>query len=172
MLFREYSEQGDSTIPRLATQLQLDLELFTHEIQWILGEERINRVTPTHKQFQDWKKQKDGLNQFWKYANEKLNTELTADEAQDIWDCINLTLNKHQRQAFTFQDYLMIAIKSDQRCEICKKQPPEVKLEIDHILPVSKGGTNTPLNLRFLCQHHNRSRGNRFKWSDVWRREL
>jgi HNH endonuclease len=172
MQYGENLKQYNPIITRIASQLQLDLELFTHEIQWLLGEERINRVTPTQEEFQNWVKQKDGLNQFWQYANVKLSTELTADEIQDIWDCINLTLNKRQRQAFTFQDYLTIAIKSEQKCEICQKTPPEVKLEIDHILPVSKGGSNILCNLRFLCQHHNRSRGNYFRWADVWRRDL
>ena len=47
-------------IKQLATQLGLDLNLFFHEIQWALGEERINRVTPTYEQFRDWTRQKDG----------------------------------------------------------------------------------------------------------------
>ena len=155
-------------IRQLATQLGLDLNLFFHEIQWALGEERINRVTPTYEQFRDWTRQKDGLYQFWKYANGKLCVELTADEVQDIWNCIDLTLNARKRRSFTFQDYLMVAVRSEQKCEFCGKQPPEVTLEIDHVLPVSRGGTNSPLNLRFLCQHHNRSRGNRFRWADLW----
>lgn len=170
MLPNKNLDLNNVNIQRIATQLQLDLDLFIHEIQWVLGEERINRVTPSQTQFKEWTRQKNGLDQFWSYANSQLDLELTADEVKDIWNCIKLTLNTHQRQAFTFQDYLMIAVKSDQKCEICNKQPPEVKLEIDHILPISKGGSNTPLNLRFLCQYHNRSRGNRFKWADVWRR--
>ena len=157
-------------IEKLTTQLGLDPNLFLHEIHWILEEERINKITPTLEQFQDWNRQKDGLNQFWKYANSILCIELTAEEAQYIWNCIDLTLNTRQRKIFTFEDYLTIAIRSEQKCELCGKQPPEVTLEIDHILPVSKGGTNSTFNLRFLCQHHNRSRGNRFRWSDIWRR--
>jgi len=63
----------------------------------------------------------------------------------------------------------MIAVHSEQKCAFCGKRPPEVCLEIDHILPVSKGGSDVHYNLRFLCQHCNRSRGNRFRWADVWR---
>lgn len=159
-------------IKRLAVQLGLDVNLFFHEIQWALGEERINRVTPPYEQFRDWMRQRDGLFVFWKYANDRLCTELTADEAQDIWHCIDLTLNARKRRTFTFQDYLMVAVRSEQKCEFCGRQPPEVTLEIDHILPVSKGGSNSPLNLRFLCQYHNRSRGNCFRWADIWRRTV
>jgi hypothetical protein len=161
-----------SNIEKIATQLGLNSNLFFREIQWALEEERINKVTPTHDQFQEWSRQKDGLSKFWKYANSKLCVDLTADEAQYIWNCIDLTLNARQRQAFTFQDYLMLAIRSEQKCEICGKQPPDVMIEIDHILPVSKGGNNSMSNLRFLCQSHNRSRGNRFRWSDIWQRSI
>lgn len=161
-----------SCIEKIAVQLGLDSTLFFREIQWILEEERINKVTPTYEQFQYWSRQKDGLDKFWKYANSKLCVELTADEVQYIWNCIDLTLNTHQRQAFTFQDYLTLTIRSEQKCELCGKKPPEVILEIDHVLPVSKGGNNVTSNLRFLCQHHNRSRGNRFRWSDIWRRTI
>ena len=156
----------------LVSQLGLDLNLLLHEIKWALGEERINCVTPKYEQFREWSRQRDGLYEFWKFANKKLGVVLKQDEIQDIWNCINITLSARRRRVFSFQDYLMIAIRSEQKCVFCNKRPPEVTLEIDHILPVSKGGPDLPLNLRFLCQHCNRSRGNRFRWADVWRQSL
>jgi hypothetical protein len=159
-------------ITALAQQLQLDTSLLYEEVYWALGEERINRVTPTEKQFREWRRDKAGLMQFWAFANERLGCELGQDEAHDIWECIDLTLRTHQRRAFLFQDYLMIAVHSEQCCDVCRKSPPEVKLEIDHILPCSRGGTEVPFNLRFLCEQHNRSRGNRFRWADVWRHKV
>jgi len=156
-------------ISQLAEQLRLDTSLLYQEIYWALGEERINRVTPNQQQFRDWKRSKDGLMQFWAFANARLGCELEQDEVHDVWDCIDLTLRTHQRRAFVFQDYLMIAVRSDQCCDVCKRRPPEVKLEIDHVLPSSRGGAELPFNLRFLCEQHNRSRGNRFRWADVWR---
>lgn len=38
------------------------------------------------------------------------------------------------------------------RCRRCGRGEPEVRLEIDHILPRSKGGTNIDSNLQTLCQ--------------------
>ena len=160
---------ASAEVVQLARQLSLDLDLLFHEIYWALGEERINRVTPTYDRFRDWARQSDGLSQFWEFANTTLRTILSPDEVEDIWRCIDLTLNARKRRAFTFQDYLVVATRSEQICEICEKRPPEVTLEIDHILPITKGGSNGALNLRFLCQYHNRSRGNRFRWADIWR---
>lgn len=159
-------------VTALARQLSLDMSLLQQEVYWALGEERINRVLPSEQQFLEWKRGSDGLMQFWAFANERLGCELTQEEVHDIWECIDLTLRTHQRRQFQFQDYLMIAVRSDQCCEICRKRPPEVKLDIDHIMPVSYVGTEGPLNLRFLCEEHNRSRGNHFHWADIWRRKL
>jgi 5-methylcytosine-specific restriction endonuclease McrA len=37
------------------------------------------------------------------------------------------------------------------------------KLTIDHIIPISKGGTNDLDNLQTLCEHHNKQKANRIK---------
>ena len=50
-------------------------------------------------------------------------------------------------------------------CVMCKElrivTPPDVPLELDHKLPLSKGGTYNHLNLQVLCRSHNRGRGAR-----------
>lgn len=43
-------------------------------------------------------------------------------------------------------------------CVICGTSE---NLEIDHIIPVSKGGTDDRINLQTMCAHHNRKKGNR-----------
>jgi len=47
-------------------------------------------------------------------------------------------------------------------CRICgrsKHVNPKLTLEVDHILPVAKGGTNDPENLQTLCFDCNRGKG-------------
>jgi hypothetical protein len=46
------------------------------------------------------------------------------------------------------------------QCNYCGKQAPDVVLEIDHIKPVSKGGTNDLLNLITSCFDCNRGKAN------------
>ena len=46
-------------------------------------------------------------------------------------------------------------------CQYCGRTINETPLEIDHILPVSKGGTNASSNLQTLCQDCNREKYNK-----------
>ena len=58
---------------------------------------------------------------------------------------------------------LKVMKRDNYKCLICGKSPaiyPELPLEVDHILPVSKGGTNDIENLQTLCFYCNRGKGN------------
>ena len=46
-------------------------------------------------------------------------------------------------------------------CQYCGAQAPEVILEIDHIMPVSKGGNNGIMNLITSCRNCNRGKTNK-----------
>lgn len=46
-------------------------------------------------------------------------------------------------------------------CQYCGRTAPDVVLEVDHIHPVSKGGTNDILNLVTSCKDCNRGKGDR-----------
>lgn len=46
-------------------------------------------------------------------------------------------------------------------CQYCGSRPPDVVLELDHILPVSAGGTDEECNLTTSCQDCNRGKSNK-----------
>lgn len=48
--------------------------------------------------------------------------------------------------------------RDDFRCQYCGAVAPDVILEVDHIKPVSKGGTNDILNLVTACRDCNRGK--------------
>ena len=49
------------------------------------------------------------------------------------------------------------------RCQICGASAAQgAKLEVDHIIPVSKGGLTIPQNLRTLCESCNRGKRDKY----------
>jgi len=50
---------------------------------------------------------------------------------------------------------------NDFRCIMCGKKEPEIKLSIDHIIPLSKRGTNDMANIQPLCRSCNSRKNNK-----------
>ena len=50
-------------------------------------------------------------------------------------------------------------------CQECKKKKPSEELEIDHIIPISEGGTNDHSNLHPICLECHKFKTSR-EWSD------
>lgn len=56
-----------------------------------------------------------------------------------------------------------VLVNANYTCQYCGAKAPKVKLEVDHIVPVSKGGTNHVTNLQCLCFDCNRGKSNKLK---------
>ncbi len=70
---------------------------------------------------------------------------------------VGSTTGEKRRRASIPKSVKMYVWKRDEgRCVECGSKE---KLEYDHIIPLSKGGSNTDRNLQILCQRCNRSKG-------------
>ena len=49
----------------------------------------------------------------------------------------------------------------DHRCLCCGKREPDIKLTLDHVVPLSRGGSNDISNIQPLCRFCNTSKGSR-----------
>ena len=52
--------------------------------------------------------------------------------------------------------------RDNHRCVYCGVSAKKAELEIDHIVPFSKGGSNAISNLQTLCSDCNKGKSNRF----------
>lgn len=50
--------------------------------------------------------------------------------------------------------------RDNHTCQYCGRSPPKVILEVDHIIPISSGGTDELSNLTTSCFDCNRGKGN------------
>jgi DNA-directed RNA polymerase subunit RPC12/RpoP len=68
---------------------------------------------------------------------------------------MRLAIQKNSGGSFTQEEWEKIKEKYDFRCPSCNNLEPDIKLTVDHIIPISKGGMNTIKNIQPLCRSCN-----------------
>lgn len=71
-----------------------------------------------------------------------------------------MTTTKNAREPISKRLRFEVFKRDAFKCHYCGRNPPTVFLELDHIIPVSKGGTNQIDNLTTACFECNRGKSN------------
>jgi len=82
---------------------------------------------------------------------ERLKKKLSGTESEDV---------KYERLRIPEEVRIAVWRRDQGKCARCGNRE---NLEYDHIVPVSKGGSNTTRNIELLCQNCNRAKGNRIE---------
>lgn len=91
----------------------------------------------------------DNLNRFVVYLSEKIKFNKSVAGQRAL-------MTSKLRQSIKERDGF-----SCKKCGVSTSEEPHLLLEIDHIIPISKGGLTTESNLQTLCWRCNRSKGAR-----------
>jgi 5-methylcytosine-specific restriction endonuclease McrA len=70
-------------------------------------------------------------------------------------------INVRQRREASGTKRLRIYVRDKYRCQYCGEKKPAGELTLDHILPRSRGGDNSPVNIVTACVSCNGRKGNR-----------
>lgn len=68
-------------------------------------------------------------------------------------------LKRNAEGSFTGAEWQELLATYDHCCLRCYKEPPEITLSGDHVIPLTKGGTNYISNIQPLCTSCNASKG-------------
>ena len=91
----------------------------------------------------------DNLERFILFLSEQIKFKKSAAGQRSL-------MTAKLRQAIKERDHFTC-----KQCGVSLEQEPHLLLEIDHIIPISKGGMTTEDNLQTLCWRCNRSKGNK-----------
>lgn len=89
-------------------------------------------------------------------ANNKEWRKANPDRVKAIQRAGWINRRAKQRQAGKISAADIRAIRATKRCAACRR--PHPKMEIDHIISLSRGGTNHRSNLQLLCRPCNRAK--------------
>jgi hypothetical protein len=85
---------------------------------------------------------------------ERMKRDRTIERAMNV---VNATTTpKAKRESIPNDVKLLVWNRDGARCVECGSAE---KLEYDHVIPLSRGGSNTARNLQLLCEGCNRSKG-------------
>src|ERR1041384_3182882 len=70
-------------------------------------------------------------------------------------------INIRRRREASGMKRLRIYMRDKVRCQYCGEKKPASELTLDHILPRSRGGDNSPVNIVTACVPCNNRKGNR-----------
>jgi 5-methylcytosine-specific restriction endonuclease McrA len=105
-----------------------------------------------------WKLQHLDKRNFWDKRWQRKDYKLHPEK----WRKKNLKrelLKKKSGYRLTPSDWMKILKKYNFSCAECGRQQPEVKLTVDHIIPLIKGGEHSYKNIRPLCLSCNCRKG-------------
>ncbi|MED4040374.1 HNH endonuclease [Niallia taxi] len=124
------------------------------EVQYLV----LEQIRPTEEQLQIWRCSVGGRQLFGQYLSSFFNYNLSRQFQNFAWDYYNLNTSKIRNPELRKKFLRMQG--NNMKCLHCATQ--EGKFEVDHKIPLSRGGKDEINNLQILCKNCNRKKSNRF----------
>ena len=103
-----------------------------------------------------------------KYTYKEFKRILETVKASDINRIIRESEIKEERLRMTNSLRYDILKRDGFKCKLCGSSVDDgVKLHVDHIIPVSKGGKTKPSNLRVLCDRCNTGKRDKIENQEI-----
>ena len=93
-------------------------------------------------------------------AYESISKENVESNNTDNEETLYTENDKSSRKALSLRKRFFVMKRDGFACVKCRASGPGVRLEVDHVMPVSKGGSDSLDNLQTLCFECNRGKRN------------
>lgn len=94
----------------------------------------------------------------WPQSRKERDMTPMQIEKKRYWARCYRSRKKGSAGSHTFEEWLLLKAFYEYMCLCCKRQEPEIKLTEDHIVPLSRGGSDNIDNIQPLCQRCNTSK--------------
>ncbi len=133
------------------------------EFVYELENYRINFLRPDEKRISEWEGTPDGLARFAKFVERRIGRTPSFTMVCKLWDIYSR--ERYQRGRVSNRRSLILSSMANTGtlvCEHCRRKIEEHEAEIDHYIPVARGGDSSDDNLRILCKRCNRRKGDKY----------
>ncbi len=133
-----------------------------HQAKWRKeNREKVNAINRAYYHKHKEKELERGRNKYQRIKNKLRKTRKKWRENNK--EKANFYSRQYQGKkknggTFTLKEWKNLKKQFKHTCPCCGKKEPEIKLEIDHIIPISCGGTNRINNIQPLCRSCNASK--------------
>jgi 5-methylcytosine-specific restriction endonuclease McrA len=132
--------------------------------------ERAKAHREKYQQTEKWKRLREpsrvrARERYWEHpdaqrAKDKAWRDANPDKVRSYWsrsDAVRRMAVQDMEAEHVSRAYIIT--RDGSRCHICGKKCRSSEIHLDHLVPISRGGTHTAANLRVACAHCNLSRG-------------
>jgi hypothetical protein len=162
------TQVGQSTrVDVLVACLGIDPASFSLFLEWALSEQLVG-VLSNDIQDRSFFDQPDSLKQFRGLLRQRAGRTWSVHDLNRLYEAVKDRSEERYREPVAYGEYLKLLWTVPHRCAQCGREPPEVVLHIDHIIPASLGGESKRHNLQFLCQKCNLEKSDKLAGGEPW----
>jgi hypothetical protein len=153
----------------LLKSLGIDEGSFMEFVEWGLSEQLVETLS-TNKAVQDkgFFSRLNSLKQFRDVLRQRTGRDWAANDLDTLFTAVKRKFETHFREPLAYGEYLKLLWTTPHRCVKCGKEPPSVKLHVDHIIPVALGGRSKRYNIQFLCAECNLKKSKKLEGGKPW----
>ena len=164
--------QPDKPVSRveiLLTALGIDPPSFLTFVEWALSQQLVASLAATESlRTPEFFARRDALRAFRDVLRARTGRAWSELDLERLFNAVKRLLGHHQREPLAYGDYLKLLWTVPHACAKCGREPPDVTLHVDHIVPVVLGGRSKRDNIQFLCQRCNLTKAAKVEGGQPW----